>query len=101
MIDPPSNPDKMPPAFTTDAGRPTETPAIQEILCPVCRAKQPPQPACRRCSADLSLYVKALRSVNAVRTQLDTAVENGNPEIASQASRYLKWLSPKSTISSP
>lgn len=101
MIDPPSTPDKLPAAFTIDARQPTETPSLQEILCPVCRAKQAPQPSCRRCSADLSLYVKALRSVNAVRTQMDTAVENGNHELASQASRYLKWLSPKSTNSSP
>ncbi len=67
---------------------------IQDFACPVCRAKQAAQPECRRCSADLSLYLKALRSVKESRTQLELASINGNSQLTEQTLNYLKWLSP-------
>lgn len=67
---------------------------IQEFVCPVCRAKQVAQPECRRCTADLSLYLKALQSVKAARSQIELASINGNSQLAERAISYLKWLSP-------
>jgi len=64
----------------------------QNFACPVCRAKQPEQPECRRCSADLSLYVKALRSVEQSRQQLESATSRGDNRLAAQTSTYLIWL---------
>jgi len=64
----------------------------QNFACPVCRAKQPEQPECRRCSADLSLYVKALRSVEQSRQQLESAKGRGDIQTAEQTSAYLIWL---------
>jgi len=64
----------------------------QTFACPVCRAKQPEQPECRRCSADLALYVKALRSVEQSRRQLESAKGRGDIQTADQTSAYLIWL---------
>ena len=73
---------------------------IQDFTCPVCRAKQVAQPECRRCNADLSLYLKALRSVNESCRQIELAIINGNSQIAEKTICYLKWLSPSKPIES-
>lgn len=64
----------------------------QKFACPVCRAKQPAQSECRRCSADLALYIKALGSVEQSRQQLECAKGRGDTQLAAQASAYLRWL---------
>ncbi len=69
------------------------------FACPVCRAKQVAKPECRRCSADVSLYLKALRSLDESRRQLDLARESGNGQLASEVLIYLQWLSPNESSS--
>ncbi len=70
-------------------------PKLQGFACPVCRAKQDVQSECRRCGADLSLYVKALQSVIESRRQLDAANRSGDAQSATHVSNYLQWLIPK------
>lgn len=65
---------------------------LENFACPVCRAKQTAQPECRRCNADLALYLKALRSVEESRQQLEMANVQGDSELAEQASAYMRWL---------
>lgn len=64
-----------------------------ELACPVCRAKQAYQTECRRCGADLTLLIKALRSAQAAQRQLEQSLRAGyaNSEVAL---KYLRWLSP-------
>ena len=64
----------------------------RQIACPVCRAKQIAQSECRRCSADLSLYLKAMRSVEESRRQFVDASRDGNLQLAAQTLEYLQWL---------
>ena len=64
----------------------------RRIACPVCRAKQIAQPECRRCSADLSLYLKALRSVEDSKRQFANASRNGDSPLAVQTLEYMLWL---------
>ena len=64
----------------------------RQIACPVCRAKQSAQSECRRCSADLSLYLKTMRSVEESRRQFVDASRNGNLQLAAQTLEYLQWL---------
>ena len=64
----------------------------QHIACPVCRAKQISQAECRRCSADLSLYLKAMRSVEESKRQFENASRKGNLELVAQTLEYLQWL---------
>ena len=64
----------------------------RQIACPVCRAKQIAQPECRRCSADLSLYLKALRSVEESKRQFANASRNGDSQLAAQTLEYMQWL---------
>lgn len=64
----------------------------RQIACPVCRAKQIAQPECRRCNADLSLYLKAMRSVEESRRQFVNASRNGNSQLVAQTLEYLQWL---------
>ncbi len=78
---------------------PTQSTAAQvgaigdrQIACPVCRAKQIAQPECRRCSADLSLYLKALRSVEESKRQFANASRNGDSQLAAQTLEYMQWL---------
>lgn len=66
---------------------------LENFACPVCRAKQAAQPECRRCNANLELYLKALRSVEKSSQQLEMAKDQGDNELAEQASAYLRWLS--------
>jgi hypothetical protein len=65
----------------------------QDFVCPVCRAKQNPQPECRRCNADLSLYLKAKQSWYALQNQLQRAKETGDEPGVERAQSYLRWLS--------
>lgn len=69
------------------------------FVCPVCRAKQVAKPECRRCSADVSLYLKSLRSMDESRRQLDLARESGNGQLASELLTYIQWLSPNESNS--
>ncbi len=65
-----------------------------ELTCPVCRAKQACQAACRRCGADLSLWIKALRSLHEAKRQVANAAQLDTANHDS-ALNYLRWLSPK------
>jgi hypothetical protein len=69
-------------------------PLQQDFICPVCRAKQVPQPECRRCSADLSLYLKAKQSWHKSHQQLQSAEETGDERLATKMRLYLGWLNP-------
>ena len=64
-----------------------------ELTCPVCRAKQGYQSACRRCGADLSLLIIALQSVQAAQQYIEQSLLTGEPHIDA-ALAYLRWLSP-------
>jgi hypothetical protein len=64
------------------------------ITCPVCRANQPAQPTCRRCRADLTLLVKAVRSLHRARQDYDEAQRAGDSQRAARTLQYLKWLNP-------
>ncbi len=74
-----------------------------QLTCPVCRARQIPQAACRRCSADMSLYLKALRSEEAARRRYVEACRSGDREMAARALSYLQWLRPQKahTLANP
>ena len=65
-----------------------------ELKCPVCRARQKRQAECRRCGADLSLYVKALGSAELAQHQRQQARLSGDDERAASIDRYLHWLKP-------
>ncbi len=67
-----------------------------ELNCPVCRARQPWQSTCRRCEADLQLYVKALRSLHTAQRQAAVAHDAGDESTSHAAERYLAWLRPRS-----
>lgn len=67
----------------------------RKIVCPVCRASQVPMPECRRCQADLSLYLLALRSAANARNALEQARRDGDQQRAKRTFDYLKWLDPK------
>lgn len=67
-----------------------------ELTCPVCRAKQIPRGICRRCRADLSLYVKALQSEELVRKLFAEASRAEQDDLAARAASYLRWLRPSS-----
>ena len=63
-----------------------------DFACPVCRAKQTPQLECRRCGADLALYIRALNSVVISRQRLDLAIESGDSHLAVDLLNYIQWL---------
>ena len=67
-----------------------------ELSCPVCRARQPWQATCRRCEADLQLYVKALRSLHSAQRQVAAAHNSGDEAKCQATERYLAWLGPRS-----
>ena len=69
--------------------------ALGKVKCPVCRARQAPQPVCRRCSADLSLYLKALDSQDYARRLHAAALRSGDRQAAEQSAAYLRWLKPQ------
>jgi hypothetical protein len=64
------------------------------MICPVCRARQEAQPACRRCGADLQLYVHAILSRQQAIERYRAAREAGEETIAERELQYLKWLDP-------
>jgi len=74
----------------------TGGPPVEELVCPVCRAKQPPQVTCRRCSADLSLLVKVRRSQQLALAQAERAWAVRDSAKAQQLEAYLRWLKPSS-----
>lgn len=65
------------------------------IRCPVCRARQEPQPQCRRCDADLALYCQALAATDRAAAALLAARQRGDRETARAQADYLNWLSPR------
>ena len=65
-----------------------------EFACPVCRAQQTPRMVCRRCRADLGLYVKALRSEELAKRRLVEASRTGQTDLAARVANYLRWLRP-------
>jgi hypothetical protein len=71
----------------------TEPPAdAMAIECPVCRAGQSIRSVCRRCGADLALFVHALESRRIARRRLERAIEAGNPAATARLRAYLAWL---------
>ncbi len=66
----------------------------KEMKCPICRARQTCQPKCRRCGADLRLYIKALHSVDITQQRMLTAQQAGNSELADRLLTYMAWLQP-------
>lgn len=66
----------------------------EELVCPVCRAKQTSQVTCRRCSADLGLLVKARASQHLARLQAKGARAAGDFAMAERLEAYLRWLKP-------
>jgi hypothetical protein len=68
--------------------------SVASLKCPVCKARQELQSTCRRCGADLALYLQALRSVEIARRQYRQARQNGSPQQAAGAISYLTWLKP-------
>ena len=69
-------------------------PGTHDISCPVCRARQKQQPACRRCSADLRLVIKTRRSIETAQRHYFQARQVGEHELAARHLRYLMWLKP-------
>jgi hypothetical protein len=65
-----------------------------DLVCPVCRAKQTPREFCRRCRADLRLYVKAIQSHRRATELLEDAARSGREELAARTEAYLRWLRP-------
>jgi hypothetical protein len=64
------------------------------VRCPVCRAQQTARDECRRCGADLTLYVQALRSLDRARHEADQANRLGQHELTTRLANYMRWLSP-------
>jgi hypothetical protein len=65
-----------------------------QMTCPVCRAKQIPQTICRRCEADLSLYIKATTSLAVAQQQYALKSQNGDQAANAELQKYLQWLRP-------
>ena len=64
----------------------------EAIACPVCRASQSPRGSCRRCGADLGLFVQAIESRRIGRRRLGRAIMAENHEATARLRRYLAWL---------
>jgi len=62
------------------------------LRCPVCRARQPHQPTCRRCQADLRLLVAALGEVERLQRCRAAAVAAGEAAAAQQAADALQEM---------
>jgi hypothetical protein len=62
------------------------------LECPVCRAGQSPRDICRRCGADLALFVRALESRRIASGRLERAITAGNPAAMTRLRGYLAWL---------
>jgi hypothetical protein len=66
-----------------------------ELKCPVCRARQTVRIECRRCGADLALYVQALRSLEFAEAQRADAAERGESDRVTRIGHYIRWLDPR------
>lgn len=62
------------------------------IECPVCRAGQSQRAVCRRCGADLVLFMRAVESRRVARRRLERAIAAGNPAATDRLRAYLAWL---------
>ena len=67
----------------------------ESFRCPVCRAKQPLQLACRRCKADLRLVVAARQRVLYVASVRDQARLSGDHNAYQRAVQELRLLAPR------
>lgn len=63
-----------------------------EISCPVCRATQAAAATCRRCRADLGLFVFAVTSSRIARRRLALAIAAGDAASQAKLEDYLRWL---------
>ncbi|MEX0669535.1 MAG: hypothetical protein WD060_03645 [Pirellulales bacterium] len=69
------------------------TAADDELIgCPVCRAVQPLQPVCRRCVADLGLFMRAVESRRTARRRLTRATAAHDTAAERRLRVYLRWL---------
>ncbi|QDV40721.1 hypothetical protein Enr13x_05570 [Stieleria neptunia] len=66
-----------------------------DFRCPACRAKQPLQPVCRRCDADLSLLVRATEHVAALIARHEQARAQADHHAMETTARQLALLAPK------
>ncbi len=64
------------------------------LRCPACRTRQPWQETCRRCRADLTLYVRALRQHERLLARCREAIERGDRGQALRAAGELVMLRP-------
>lgn len=62
-----------------------------QLRCPACRARQTQRPRCRRCGADLELYVRLLRRLTYLEGRLDSL--RAGPD-RQRALRELRQLAP-------
>ena len=70
------------------------TESVNELQCPVCRARQPWRDTCRRCQADLSLLTRALRFERRTRARLLDARRRNQTEDVQRLARLLLALRP-------
>lgn len=68
---------------------PDDGPTFQ---CPVCRAACVARQACRRCNADLALFVRVSESSRAAWRLLEDAVAAGDDVAQARLRDYLRWL---------
>ncbi|WP_182864600.1 hypothetical protein [Stieleria mannarensis] len=66
-----------------------------DFRCPACRAKQPLQPVCRRCEADLQLLVRAIEHSAALAARYEQARFRSDPHAMDSAARLIALLDPK------
>ncbi|MCS7467425.1 hypothetical protein NZK35_12290 [Stieleria sp. ICT_E10.1] len=66
-----------------------------DLRCPACRAKQPLQPVCRRCDADLKLLVRALEHVAALVARHEQARARADHHAMETTARQLALIAPK------
>jgi hypothetical protein len=73
---------------------PTDMPADEActVQCPVCRATQASRQTCRRCTADLTLFIRVQESSRAARRRLVEAVAANDQAAQARLRDYLKWL---------
>ncbi len=62
------------------------------LRCPVCRARQPWQPTCRRCRADLRLLVAALDEVERLQRCQAAAIAAGDSAAAQRVAETLREM---------
>ncbi len=62
------------------------------INCPVCKAGQEPNATCRRCGADLALFLQCLTSRSRAEQQYRAAIARGDQASDERMRAYLNWL---------